>query len=230
MPLASATDAPAWFGKIAGLGDFASRRLAARPRETLDAWLAAGLAASRGELGERWLNLYLTSPIWWFALAPEVVDAQWWFGVLMPSVDNVGRYYPLLIVQARTEGPLDAVDLAGLTNWFEAASVAALATLQDRADVDSLERDLAALRDIMPAPAPRWTDAKPLPWRDRLDGEVVATWSDVIARACLDEAHASLRGRSLWWPRRDAAGPRSLSISTGLPPPEAYARLLEGDW
>ena len=59
--------APAWYSKLACLGDFASRRLAQDTARLLDAWLAQGVDTSRAQLGERWLNVYLTSPLWRFA-------------------------------------------------------------------------------------------------------------------------------------------------------------------
>jgi type VI secretion system protein ImpM len=118
---------PAWFGKIACLGDFASRRLPQDTAQIFDTWLARGVEASRGQLGERWMNVYLTSPLWRFALAPGVIDTRWWFGVLMPSVDNVGRYFPLLVTQACNEAPHDHEGLNQLERWFSGMARAALA-------------------------------------------------------------------------------------------------------
>ena len=59
-----------WFGKLACLGDFASRRLAPDFTQACDAWLSRCVEASRAQLGERWLETYLTSPLWRFAWAP----------------------------------------------------------------------------------------------------------------------------------------------------------------
>ena len=87
--------AAGWYGKIPALGDFASRRLSTEFISTWDSWLQHSMAASRATLGERWLDIYLTSPIWRFALMPETVDASAWAGLLMPSVDKVGRHFPL---------------------------------------------------------------------------------------------------------------------------------------
>ena len=92
---------PGWFGKLSMLGDFASRRLDPAWIESCDRWLSASMQASQQQLGHDWLQTYLSAPVWRFAWAPGVVDQQWWFGVLMPSCDNVGRYFPLLIAQAR---------------------------------------------------------------------------------------------------------------------------------
>ena len=91
---------PGWFGKLPNLGDFASRRLPASFIEPWDEWLQHGMAAARRELGARWLDVYLVAPVRRFCVAPGVVDAHPWTGIVMPSVDRVGRHFPLTIAQA----------------------------------------------------------------------------------------------------------------------------------
>src|SRR5205823_12936606 len=81
-----------WFGKIPFLGDFASRRLSEDFISEWDSWLQHSIAASRASLGEHWLEIYLTSPLWRFVVMPDVVGHHAWAGVLMPSVDSVGRH------------------------------------------------------------------------------------------------------------------------------------------
>src|SRR5438105_12091900 len=88
---------PGWYGKIPSLGDFASRRLPQPFISAWDAWLQHAMAASRADLGQRWLDVYLLSPIWRFALFPDVVGQMGWAGLLMPSVDKVGRHFPLTL-------------------------------------------------------------------------------------------------------------------------------------
>jgi type VI secretion system protein ImpM len=87
-----------FFGKVPSHGDFVSRRLPADFVAPWDAWLQAGLADSRVRLGDGWLPIYLNSPIWRFALGAGVCGPQAWAGVMMPSVDRVGRYFPLTLV------------------------------------------------------------------------------------------------------------------------------------
>src|SRR6185295_2077248 len=49
------------FGKLPSHGDFLRRRASDAFVDAWDAWLREGLAASREALGERWLDVYLTS-------------------------------------------------------------------------------------------------------------------------------------------------------------------------
>ena len=122
-------DLPGWYGKIASLGDFASRRLPAEFISNWDAWLQRMLPDSRARLGDRWLETYLGSPIWRFLLFPGICGDGLWAGLMMPSVDRVGRYFPLTIASrmpalASTERAFDA-----LADWLDRLSTAALATL-----------------------------------------------------------------------------------------------------
>lgn len=83
-----------FYGKLAGRGDFVSRGLPNTFVEPWDAWLASGMRASQDELGAAWLDAYLTSPLWRFAIAPGLLGGEAVAGVVMPSIDRVGRYFP----------------------------------------------------------------------------------------------------------------------------------------
>lgn len=137
MPDQTLGPAPGWFGKLPMLGDFATRRLPQPFVERLDGWLSEGVATSRAQLGSAWLSHYLGAPVWHFVLAPPLVDAQMWQGLMMPSVDAVGRYFPLLLAAPGT--PPDA------RAWHAALAEVALATLHPGARLEGLETALATL-------------------------------------------------------------------------------------
>ncbi|MEM9048526.1 MAG: type VI secretion system-associated protein TagF [Pseudomonadota bacterium] len=88
------------FGKIAGLGDFVRRDLSDGFVEVWDPWLARMMTESRALLGPGWESAYASAPIWRFALAPGLAGRGARIGVLMPSQDRVGRYFPLTLVAA----------------------------------------------------------------------------------------------------------------------------------
>jgi type VI secretion system protein ImpM len=98
-PVLKPATVPGWFGKIPNLGDFASRRLPEGFIRRWDRWLQGGLAQSRGELGEAWIDTYLVAPILRFWVAPGTLGPNAWTGLLMPSVDRVGRHFPLTLAQ-----------------------------------------------------------------------------------------------------------------------------------
>ena len=57
------------YGKLPTHGDFLRRRVSDEFVASWDAWLQLAIADSRSALGDRWLDIYLTSPIWRFALS-----------------------------------------------------------------------------------------------------------------------------------------------------------------
>jgi type VI secretion system protein ImpM len=141
---------PGWFGKLPGLGDFASRRLTEEFILRWDGWLQQGLMASRDALGPQWLQLYLVAPVLRFALAPGVLGAAAWGGVVMPSVDRVGRHFPLTLV-APVGSLAAACDAA---EWYDALEACARGVLDLERTVDDFEAALALL-----PPAPMQADA-----------------------------------------------------------------------
>lgn len=111
---------PGWYGKMPGAGDFIARRLSASFSEPWDGWLRAAMAGSRERLGERWRDAFLSMPAWRFVLAPGVVSRNAWAGLMVPSVDSVGRHFPLTVASALPAENLDPVGtLLAATPWFD---------------------------------------------------------------------------------------------------------------
>jgi type VI secretion system protein ImpM len=210
-----------WYGKLPMLGDFAHRRLPLEFITACDAWLAQGIAASRESLGAAWLDAYLTAPLWCFAWSPRIVDERWWFGVMMPSVDAVGRYFPLIIAFSAPQAPSDAQALALWAQWYESAGRCAMQTLQDRATLDEFEEALAAVATV-DAPADATVGEWHLPTAN-------AVWPQDAATIVLRSLAARLQGRSVWWPQQsptEHAPP--VTVMQGLPAAERFAGLLHG--
>ncbi len=89
-----------WYGKIPGTGDFIARRMPSSFSEAWDRWLQAAIAGSRDRLGGRWRDTFLSMPIWRFVLSPGMLTQNAWAGIMVPSVDAVGRYFPLAVASA----------------------------------------------------------------------------------------------------------------------------------
>lgn len=119
---------PAVFGKLPAHGDFVSRGVPGAVREKLDEWLSEWLAQARALHGEAFADIYETAAPWLFE-GPAAA------AVLLPSMDAVGRHYPLLVVTAPT---------AAMQNIYDAA-VDALVT---GATSDTLRTALAALEPV----------------------------------------------------------------------------------
>lgn len=81
------------FGKLPAHGDFVARGLGADERAALDAWLSAEMLAAREKLGADFEDRYDRAPPWRFA-GPDGA------GVLVASVDGVGRRFPFYLALA----------------------------------------------------------------------------------------------------------------------------------
>lgn len=206
-----------WYGKLPTLGDFASRRLPATFVTAWDDWLRRALAQSRGALGEEWLAVYLTSPAWCFVLTPgalPVAGPGAWAGVLMPSVDRVGRYFPLTLAVPIAVLPANAAGVAGLVDWLAAVRDVALAALDEDDDIATLDSRLAALSAPGSVAAP---------------GSRFASHRELVAALCGDSTPVWTTadgGRSFWF-AEDDAGP-ILAANRGLPEGDAFVDLLRG--
>lgn len=227
MTLLNPLGPPGWSGKLPMLGDFAHRRLPEAIVRSCDEWLSAGIAQSRTDLGPAWLETYLSAPVWCFALAPRVLDGTWWIGVLMPSVDAVGRYFPLLVMKSTIALPTDASTLAKLADWYGGVAEAALSTLQSLSTLEAFETQLASipwpLREIG-SPAPMPSDASNF----RIIVRDSQTWLNEAPAHALTSALALLASHSLWWPLASPGQSTEVSVISGLPAAKRFAHLLQG--
>ncbi len=133
-----------YFGKIPARGDFLRKGLSPDFVQPWDRWAQQFLLTGRETLGEHWQETYFSAPIWRFALNPGLCGPSSVVGVLMPSVDRVGRQFPLTL--AMECEPSEAWDAyASATRCFAGLEDAALAMLDDSADPDWLEDRLRAL-------------------------------------------------------------------------------------
>jgi type VI secretion system protein ImpM len=126
-----------FYGKIPANGDFVQNGL---PRSFTDAWhgwMQECLAGSRAVLGEAWTGLWMQAPIWRFRLAPNVCGPAALTGLWMPSVDRVGRYFPLMFAS-----------FSGGTMWFDAAEAIGLAALEQDLIPQMIQQGLQALPDM----------------------------------------------------------------------------------
>jgi type VI secretion system protein ImpM len=205
-----------FFGKLASRGDFVSRGLRPDQVEAWDHWLAAGMAASREQLGEDWLNSYLVSPLWCFAIPAGLLGEQALAGAMMPSVDRVGRYFPLSILHS-LPADSDLSDLLdGAAGWFEQAAALLLSTLEENADFDAFEAGVATLPALLCAPQPLW--------QSLASGAQFS--AQVSPRAFAAQAAA---GRSLWWGKGSQRVPAGLLSYAGLPAATDFAACLFGE-
>jgi type VI secretion system protein ImpM len=141
----SALNAPSWFGKLPGTGDFARRRLDDNFLGSWDQWLQNGLMRLRN-LHDDWMTRYLRAPLWYFVLGEHVIDSKPWVGVMMPSVDSVGRYFPLTLVHEIKDASVlrtPEFDLT-LASWWSRCAQHAFVALENNLDASRFDDQLLA--------------------------------------------------------------------------------------
>ena len=213
-----------WHGKLPTLGDFATRRLDPAFIEAWDHWLSEGLAAMH--LQPDWLDAYLASPSWRFLLMPGVLPGKTgepaWVGVLMPSVDRVGRYYPLTLAHPLAAVPAASDELDALWRWLAQLDEAARDALHDDWDITAFETKLAQMGvprasasgvfAMLGAPQALPFDAHRRP-AVAIPAQAETAW------------RARTRGRAFWFADSDQA-PARLLMSEGLESDGLASRLL----
>lgn len=216
-----------FFGKVSSHGDFVSRRLPPSFLQPWDAWLQAGLRCSRERLGEQWLEVYLCSPIWRFALAPGVCGDTGWAGVMIPSVDRVGRYFPLTLATAGPDVPLRA-RLQHDGGWYAQLESLALSALHQGFSLQAFDEAVRALAAPGNWPQPRPPINGPiLPprWLDLPDPQRVGEGMPPL-HAQLDAQ--ALPRHSLFWTEGSPRLAPSIWVGEGLPDGPTFADMLGG--
>jgi type VI secretion system protein ImpM len=227
------------YGKLPTHGDFLQRRVPEGMVQVWDRWLQESMAASREVLGADWLETYLTSPVWRFVLGAGACGSQPIGGILVPSVDRVGRYFPLTLMWSAPPG-YTALELAErFQRWFDIAEKLVVDTLiMESIDFAAFDRAVAELDvhlDAAHGPAASQVDGVaallngqnqywrlPLPTTHALGNAVTQ-----LLGAHLDNVFQPV---ALWWSQGSTSIDPGAMISKGLPAPQCFAAMLDGSW
>ena len=209
------------FGKMPSLGDFFRLDVAGGFVEPWDRWLQHSIIAMRSQLAERWDACFNSAPLWRFTVAPGLAGPQAMQGVLMASVDRVGRQYPLTLVTALRGNPPVAMAHFAAAATFRCLEDLALECLDDAMTRDRLAE---GLRSLAPPQSP-------VPARMVHQPGLVALASgvapDSAGHLAAEFVGQRLRAPSLWTAELDD-GARFLACE-GLPPPEQVTALFDLD-
>ena len=227
------------YGKLPSHGDFLRRRVSEEFVRVWDRWLQECLVASREALADQWLDRYLTGPVWRFACAGGAVGPAPVVGLVAPSVDRVGRYFPLTLV-AELQAPEDPLVVAvAAAPFFDAAERLVIDTLAaDRVDFERFDSQVSEL-------STEFASIK-LPRRLDFDGTQALVAGSGHERwmlplqegaAALGPLFNGLLARHLaglydpmviWWTEGSAYVDPGCVVGRGLPDPSGFASMLDG--
>lgn len=128
-------------GKLPAYGDFLQGGGSLQSCKGWSAWAESGLAATRDVAGFH--DIFLTSPIWRFAVGAEVFGASPVAGVLCPSMDKVGRLFPFAIMAELPIGVAPLTAYSTLGPWFDSLEASLLAALDPTATLEDLAHSIS---------------------------------------------------------------------------------------
>jgi len=216
-----------YFGKYPGYRDFVQRGLPARFIDRWRRWNAVVMDTGNSLLGDRWLDVYLTSPVWRFALRDHNLGEGIWLGALMPSMDARQRYFPLCVVACLPSEPPFQL-LRRSEPFLVALEDAMIATLQEPyCDTDDLAKHFDAL----------WESSATDCLHEVIEPEAHAAQTEAVQENATQERQAlyeldrfvarSNDSAGIWHAAQVARGNQCLKVLPSLPDPTVFVRLQE---
>jgi len=218
------------FGKLPAHGDFIQRNLPPDFVSVWDEWLQHYIAGSQEQIGENWLDIYLTSPIWRFMLSDGAADSSSWVGVMLPSVDKIGRYFPLSIV-TQIPSHLCALEfLLSNNNWLINIEELAIQALDGDLTADDLIEEISKIEIIHNTTYIKQNvleNSDPVVINMDFEEQAPTSVSDYLLDAILLKSVSSY---SAWTTQGSEHVSPGLFLSQGLPPINGIAGMLNGQW
>ena len=218
------------FGKLPSHGDFIYRNLPSDFIDSWDNWLQIFISSTQKQLETDWLDIYLTSPIWHFTCSPGVFDHNMWTGILLPSVDRVGRYFPFSIIKKMPETLNPTSFHLSNQDWFDAIAQIALDALQGGCSIEELVEKINA--------------HQPLSDKSYKINNIQPISSRLLVQAKQDEDPSiqllpnlfdlflkqQYNSYSLWSTQGSNRIAPCMFTAQGLPSSQGIAAMLDGDW
>ncbi len=219
------------YGKLPAYGDFIFRDLASAFVNRWDDWLQLYVSASREQIGDGWLDVYLTSPIWRFVMSVGVIDENMWCGLIMPSVDRVGRYFPISIVSRLPPSASPVSWLFTQQGWYRQVEDICLAALDGSIDADELVAragEVGFEMQEMYQPTSHLGSDGPVVVGLATEDEL----SLIDSLPCLLNASlsSSMPSFSLWQTQGSELVSPLVFACPNLPPAGGIASMLDGQW
>lgn len=218
------------YGKLPAHGDFIQRDLPPAFVREWDEWLQHFVARTREKMGTQWLDIYLTSPIWRFALSTGVIAEGGWAGIVLPSVDQVGRYFPFTIAVPLPERQNPLEFMSTQTGWYSAIEVLGLGALNSEIALDDLVEELGKIElniDSVYTPADPLTDPTGMQVELEFEEQSSATAYAQMLDAVLAK---TLNYYSIWSTTGSERVTPSVFYTQGLPTPAKLPAMLDGHW
>lgn len=223
-------DAIGLFGKLPAHGDFIQRNLSSVFINVWDEWLQHFVAGTQEQLGENWLDIYLTSPLWRFVFSAGVIDENNWTGIMIPSIDRVGRYYPFSIIKKLPQNinPIEYLQLQSA--WYKEIETLALHALDGQILIDDLMAELDTKTGEYQSDYSRSgsnVDSDSFQFDMNFEEQSISTVYPLLLDSIMTKTFQSY---SVWQTSGSDCVSPCLFSSQGLPGVQKMPAMLNGDW
>ena len=225
---------PNFYGKLPINGDFIYRRFSNQFINHWDRWLQQCISGSQQQLQERWLDLYLTSPIWRYYLSAGLIDQHAYLGVLIPSADSVGRYFPFTVAVELPSGELPDLGGSACEQWFTQMEQVLLTVLESQSDTvetfDQKISELALSKDYLCSLQEKRhifsVDSRGFHFNEQSP----LTVNSPLLHYWLANSLEDGKELSIWWSEGSDLMSSCLNILPGLPSCHQFVSMLDGNW
>jgi len=195
------------YGKLPAHSDYVMLNFPAAIETALHQWSARMLSETEHALGrELWLQAFLQADPCGCVLQADCPDSASFCGVMIPSVDRVGRYFPLfsgLLIKRQID--LSSLDKQLLTQAMQAILEEQVMALHGRRQVDSHFDDLLA-RPVITEFA-----------------DLLGTCPPITINRTDNQTSLDAIKQSRWWVFDH---PEQMYTTAGMPPVEYYQSIL----
>lgn len=215
------------YGKLPSQPDFVSDNIAPQISNELYDWAQTVMYHTRDRWDEvTWLSAYLVSPLWRMFIPKTEQREKSWIGVMAPSVDAVGRYFPLFLVfEIEPEHVYFDWLFKEADSLLEVMEEVAITALRERATLAQVRELLLAKTDALELSD---TLKQPASFAYNHNLSISDQFLPECFEAQLDKRLQELHG-SIWWSSMDLGSlKKPLFKVLEMPDPEEYQFLLTG--
>lgn len=217
------------YGKLPSKRDFIAPGATRSFLDVWEPWIQGGMSASRQRLGDEWQAIFLKAPIWRFWLGADLCGATI-VGAFMPSLDGVGRYFPLTVFASADEGAAIAPpELDAKDDWFAAVEDFLLSTLDHGVTYEAISAELDRLNSPQDQVSdPPQHDVIVLPQGTATAIPAGGSFPDAFARMRV-AGHVNVYSSATFWWTIGGEGYAPLAVSgRRMPDPFLFTEMLTG--
>ena len=212
------------FGKLQSKRDFIAVSSPRRFLTVWENWMQSAIATSKLQLGQDWQQFYLTSPIWRFWLGAEIGGFPV-TGAVMPSMDNVGRYFPLTLHACADAGEaIDPPEIEAHDDWFMDVEDFLLATLEPTLPYEAVQDLLSKIAAPRIQPNGASQSAAIVRTAD------ISNFPESFGAIRTANAYRFFAGKSFWWTVGGVEYNPIAIVCHGMPEPALFSKMLTGQF